>query len=322
MSRVVLKERIQAMPIVWRTSRRLILSPVRSYFRYFPVHSGKYFFWRSVACHVRWLESWTTATTVFGSKLRVDPKDDVGRCIYYFGVWEPNLTAWIANSLSPGDTFVDVGANIGYFSALAARIVKGQGSIVSIEGMPATCDVLKANLQLNGVRNARIVHMAVWDAVANIEMFGPSTGVVGTASTVKSSAEKWGYKSKVIVPCAPLSSILTAAEIKAARIVKIDVEGAEWRVASGMSELMKSGRDDLEIVIEVNPDSLRLEGRSSQDLCALFRKFGFHSYQIENLYGDLSRISLSPLSRPRRIEQVPEGEQSDVIFSRRDVDVL
>jgi len=310
------------MPLVLRTSRCLILLPVRSYFRYFPLHSGKCFFWRNVACHVRWLESWTTATTLFGSKLCVDPKDDVGRCIYYFGVWEPNLTAWIMHSLSPGDTFVDVGANIGYFSALAAGIVKGQGSIVSIECMPTTCEVLNANFQLNGIRNGRIVPMAVWDAVGNIEMFGPCTGVVGTASAFKSSADKWDHKNKVMVPCAPLSSILTAEEIKAARIVKIDVEGAEWRVVAGMSELMKNGREDLEIVLEVNPDSLRLEGHSCQDLYALFRKFGFHLYHIENLYGDLSRISLNRLLRPRRIEQIPEGEQSDVIFSRRDVDVL
>jgi FkbM family methyltransferase len=322
MNQVALKKTIHAMPFLLGASRHMILSPVRSYFRYFPVPSGKRFLWRNVACHVRWLEYWTTATTLFGSKLHVDPRDDVGRCIYYFGVWEPNLTAWITRALSPGDTFVDVGAHVGYFSTLAAGIVKEQGSVVSIEGMPRTCDLLRANYQLNGIRNGRIVPMAVWDAVGNIEMFGPSTGIFATASAIKSRAEQWDLKSEVTVPCAPLSSILTAAEIKAARIVKIDVEGAEWRVVSGMDELMKSGRNDLEIVLEVNPNSLNLEGQSCQDLYAIFRKFGFHPYQIENLYGDLSRISLRPPSRPRRIEQIPEGEQSDVIFSRRDVDFL
>jgi FkbM family methyltransferase len=322
MNQVALKERIRAMPVVLGASRHLILSPVRSYFRYFPVRGGKRLLWRSLACHVRWLEYWTTATTLSGSKLHVDPKDDVGRCIYYFGVWEPNLTAWITRSLSPGDTFVDVGANIGYYSALAAGIVKDQGSVVSIEGMPRTCDVLKANYQLNRIRNGRIVPMAAWDAVGNIEMFGPSAGVFATASAIKSRAEQWGLKSKVTVPCAPLSTILTAAEIKATRIVKIDVEGAEWRVVSGMNELMKGGRDDLEVALEVNPDSLHQEGQSCQDLYAIFRRFGFHPYQIENLYGDLSHSSLRPPSRPRRIEQIPEGEQSDVIFSRQDVDFL
>jgi len=322
MNQVALKEKIQAMPAVWSASRNLILSPVRSYFRYFPVSGGKRFLWKSVACHVRWLESWTTATTLFGSKLRVDPKDDVGRCIYYFGVWEPNLTAWITRSLCPGDTFVDVGANVGYFSALAARIVKDQGSVVSIEGMPRTCDVLKANFQLNGIRNGRIVPMAVWDSFGDIEMFGPSTGIFGTASALKSRADEFDLKSKVIVPCAPLSSILTAAEINAARIVKIDVEGAEWRVVSGMNELMENGREDLEIVLELNPNSLHQEGQSCRSVQMHFKRFGFHPYQIENIYGDLSRISLKPPSRPKRIEQIQEGGQSDVIFSRRDVDVL
>jgi FkbM family methyltransferase len=322
MNQVALKEKIHAMPVVLGASRHLVLSPVRSYFRYFPVQGGKRFLWRNVACHVRWLEYLTTATTLFGSKLHVDPKDDVGRCIYYFGVWEPNLTAWITRSLSPGDTFVDVGANVGYFSALAAGIVKDQGSVVSIESMPRTCDVLKANYELNGIHNGRIVPIAVWDTVGDIEMFGPSTGVIGTASAIKSRADQWELKSKVTVACAPLCSILTATELKSTRIVKIDVEGAEWRVVSGMNELMKNGRDDLEVVLEVNPDSLRLEGQSCQTLYALFRKFGFHPYQIENLYGDLSRISLKPPSRPRRIEQIPEGEQSDIIFSRRDVDFI
>jgi hypothetical protein len=181
MNQVALKKTIHAMPFLLGASRHMILSPVRSYFRYFPVPSGKRFLWRNVACHVRWLEYWTTATTLFGSKLHVDPRDDVGRCIYYFGVWEPNLTAWITRALSPGDTFVDVGAHVGYFSTLAAGIVKEQGSVVSIEGMPRTCDLLRANYQLNGIRNGRIVPMAVWDAVGNIEMFGPSTGIFATS---------------------------------------------------------------------------------------------------------------------------------------------
>jgi FkbM family methyltransferase len=237
-------------------------------------------------------------------------------------VWEPNLTAWITRALSPGDTFVDVGANVGYFSALAAGIVKDQGSVVSIESMPRTCEVLNANFQLNGIRNGRIVPMAVWDSEGSIEMFGPSSGVFATASAIKSRAEQWEHNSKVSVPCAPLSSILTAAEVESTRIIKIDVEGAEWRVVLGMDELFKNGRDDLEIVLEVNPDSLGSEDQSCQSLQAHFRQFGFHPYQIENLYGDLSRISLRPPSRPKRVERIPEGEQSDVIFSRRDVEFL
>jgi FkbM family methyltransferase len=310
------------MPIVWSGIRCLILSPVRSYFRYFPVRRGKQAVWRHIVCHLRWLESWETTKTVFRKKLRVYPIDDIGRSIYYFGIWEPNLTFWIAHSLSPGDTFVDVGANIGYFSLLAAGIVGERGSVVSIEAMPRTCEVLAENFRLNGIGNGRVVGMAVWDGPGNIEIFGPSEGISGTASALKSRAETWNHRSQVMVPCATLSSILSGEEIRDARIVKIDVEGAEWHVVSGMTELMKRGREDLEIVVELDPQSLRLDSHSCQDVSTLFRRFGFHPYQIENVYGDLFYTSSIAPARPRRIDRIPEGEQSDIIFSRRDVEVL
>lgn len=323
MDRLLVKHKIQAMPVVWKGIRCLILFPLRSYFRYFPVRRGKRLAWRHFSPHVHWLEAWVTTKTVSQNKLNVNPTDDdIGRCIYYFGIWEPNLTAWISQSLSPGDTFVDIGANIGYFSVLAAGIVKESGRVIAIEAMPLTREVLEGNFRLNGIHNGRIVGMAVWDTLGDLEMFGTREGVSGKATALKSWAERWNHEDRVVVPCAPLSAILTAAEIGEARIVKIDVEGAEWHVVSGMIDLLDRGRDDLEIVVEVSPDSLQFEGRSCQDLFALFRKFGFHLYRIENKYGDLSDISLMPPSRPRRIEQIPEVGQSDVIFSRRDVDVL
>ena len=322
MDRLALKQRIQSIPIIRNTIRHLVLSPVRFYLRWFPIRLGKRAIWHNIACHLHWLEAPATAKTVFRAKLLVDPDEDVGRCIYYFGIWEPNLTAWISRSLSPGDIFVDVGANVGYFSLLAAEIVKDRGSVVSIEAMPRTCEVLEANFRMNGIRNGRVVGMAVWNAEGNIELFGPCEGTSGKASTRKAQVEKWNFKGRFVVPCAPLSSIVTAEETKGARIVKIDVEGAEWQAAQGMSCLIERGRQDLEIAVEVNPDSLHLQGLSCEDFHAFFRKFGFHVYQIENLYGDLSDISLRPPAPPRRIERIPENEQSDIIFSRRNGDVL
>lgn len=322
MDRLLLKQEIQAMPAVWKGIRCSILLPIRWYFRYFPVDRGKRTAWRHLHRHVHWLESGVIAKTVSGSRLYLNPEDDIGRSIYYFGVWEPNLTAWIADSLSPGDIFVDVGANIGYFSILAAGIVKENGSVISIEAMPRTRQVLEGNFRLNGIRNGRIVGLGVWDAAGSLEMFGTQERASATATAFKSWAEKWNHPDRVVVPCAPLSSILTTEETRRARIVKIDVEGAEWRVISGMIDLLNNGRSDLEIVVEVNPDALRQESRSCQDLWALFRKYGFHPYEIENRYGDLSDVCLAPPTRPRRIQQIPETGQSDVIFSRRDDAVL
>ena len=61
------------------------------------------------------------AKTIFGMQITGDAKDIIQQYVYYFGVWEPHITSWISSSLRPGDGFIDVGANIGYYSLLASQ---------------------------------------------------------------------------------------------------------------------------------------------------------------------------------------------------------
>lgn len=68
----------------------------------------------------------------------MDTQDLIQRYLYLFGAWEPHLTGWLRRRLRPGDGFVDVGANIGVFSVLAARLVGESGRVVAIE---ASADV-------------------------------------------------------------------------------------------------------------------------------------------------------------------------------------
>src|SRR5450755_115400 len=71
-----------------------------------------------------------------GWRVRGNTTDWIQRQLYYFGLWEPNLSAWIERRLSTGDVFVDVGANVGYFTLLAAGVVGKTGKVVAIEPMP------------------------------------------------------------------------------------------------------------------------------------------------------------------------------------------
>src|SRR5207249_2412898 len=95
---------------------------------------------------------------------------------YYFGMWEPHISRWIDERLSPGDTFIDVGANIGYYSLLAARRVGPTGSVVAIEPSPKTFRALEANLAQNRLKNVRTVNAAVSDRQATVPLYhGPDT---------------------------------------------------------------------------------------------------------------------------------------------------
>ena len=79
--------------------------------------------------------------------------DVLSEWLLYTGTWQPPLTRYLCRALAPGDSFVDVGANTGYFSLLAAARVRGRGRlgayVVAVEACPKTCERLRANLALN-----------------------------------------------------------------------------------------------------------------------------------------------------------------------------
>jgi FkbM family methyltransferase len=261
--------------------------------------------------------------TIFGTKISANTRDAVGQYIYYFGVWEPNLTGWIRHRLVPGDLFIDIGANIGYYSLLAARLVGDSGRVVAVEALPAIFAVLQRNVKINKARNVRVVNVAAWDCEEMIAVYTNSDDLPGQTTAIRFWADKYQLKQQTLVAAAPLTNILSREEIKGARLIKIDVEGAEWRVLAGMKSMIGICRNDIEVIVEVSPSALGAEGRTVEELLDLFRLNGFHAYRIENDYSAKSYLTRSHARRPSRIRGTPTiSEQSDIIFSRIDADSL
>lgn len=302
----------------------LVIPAVRGYIRYLPVPFGKQAAWNVVGIHHYGLEppKWDfTVRTVFGSRISANTREVVGKYIYYFGIWEPNLTYWIERRLAPGDGFIDVGANIGYYTLLASKIVGDTGKVVSVEALPAIFAALQNNLRLNAARNVRAVNCAAWDAEEMLTIYTHPEDLPGQTTVMPGWADEYHLESQSRIQAAPLSAILTAEEFRAARLVKIDTEGAEWHVLSGMKPLMGSCRDDLEIAIEINSKMLAVEGRTPQDVLDFFAGYGFHAYRIENDYLQERYLFREAPQLPRRIERIV-SEQTDVIFSRIDAESL
>jgi hypothetical protein len=165
------------------------------------------------------------------------------------------------------------------------------------------------------------VNCAAWDAEEMLTIYTQSEDLPGQTTVMPGWAEKYHLESRSRVQAAPLSAILTLEEFSTARIVKIDAEGAEWHVLSGMKPLMGSCRDDLEIAIEINSKMLEVEGRTPQDVLDFFAAYGFHAYRIENDYLQERYLYRETPQVPRRIERIVT-EQTDVIFSRIDAESL
>jgi FkbM family methyltransferase len=306
--------------------RDLTIPAVRGYLRYAPTPLGKRALWSVVMRHFLGLEppEWDfTVSTVFGSKVTANTRDTICKYIYYFGVWEPNLTHWIRHRLSPGDVFIDVGANIGYFTLLASRLVGDSGKVIAVEALPAIFASLENNLKINGARNVRVVNCAAWDAEEMITIYTQPENLPGQTTVMPAWASKWHLENESQIPAAPLSAILKPEEFRSARLIKIDVEGAEWHALCGMRRLMSTCRDDLEVMIEVDAKMLEAEGRTSQDVLNFFGRYGFHSYRIENDYSANSYLGKNHARRPSRVRGAPiTSDQTDFIFSRIDADSL
>src|SRR5262249_50856820 len=106
-----------------------------------------------------------------------------------------------------------------------------------------------------------------------------------------------------------------------ARLIKIDVEGAEWPVLLGIAPLLKASRDDLEVVLEIHPGQLAQQGKRTEDILAVFGAAGFHAYKLTNGYWALSYLPPYEDRRPRRL-QGPVQRETQLVFSRRDAEVL
>jgi FkbM family methyltransferase len=136
----------------------------------------------------------------------------------------------IAAELRPGDVFFDVGANVGFFSLIASRIVSPTGTVVAFEPVPEIAHQLEANARINGLKNIRVLNMAV--AERDGEMRLQLTAHPGGA-TLEGFGRPHDRTGTISVPARTLDSLIAIGEVPAPSVIKIDVEGAEAAVLVG-----------------------------------------------------------------------------------------
>ncbi len=254
-----------------------------------------------------------------GDTFQVDTVDGIEGYLHVFGVWEPDLQAWLRGRLRPGDTVIDIGANIGAVTVPAARLVGPAGAVVAIEAIPGTAERLRTNLELNGLSShVRVVQAAASDHVGDLTLYLPSKYNRGGTSQVDAGDSAAAYT----VPCAPVTDLATTAELAAARIIKIDVEGAEPEVVAGLTPALDRLRDDVEIQVEVAPERMRVGGFTVDDVFGPLEDVGFLPYLLRNDYHPARYVSNTEHPEPPRRIRRPIREQCDVVFSRIDAEVL
>lgn len=234
-------------------------------------------------------ETWARTA---GGLVRAPLDDYVGRAAYFTGDLDPKIT-WICRRLvRPGDTAVDIGANIGIVSLLLAKLVGPSGRLHCFEPNPRMQRLLQSSLERNGVTNATIHRIALGSAEAQLELFVPAVNA-GAASLLPARAK--GAAQTLTVPVRPLSAVLSEHGIERIHFVKIDVEGFEAEVLRGACELLESNQRPGAILFELNSGSHG--SYADEPTIVLLREFGYRFFAVP---WALTRVRVEPLDLTRR----------------------
>jgi FkbM family methyltransferase len=190
-----------------------------------------------------------------GSGLRFvcDLRDGIAREVCFTGRYGPQETRLLRHFLTPGMTFVDVGANWGYFTLLAASLVGPRGRVLALEPEPRLFGLLEQNLRLNDLEHVTAIRAAASDRRSNkiLHAFEEDGGNWGESSLALAPP---GALSAEVEGC-PLDAAAARADLTTIDLVKIDVEGHELQVLAGMSEGLESGRYR-RLIVEWHPAAL------------------------------------------------------------------
>lgn len=245
--------------------------------RNYPVEKGQ---WRLGALAYRLLPEATVrseiriAGTRHGFAMRLDLGQFVDRTIYCTGGWEPLETMVIAAALKPGDTFVDVGANIGFFSLLAHRLVGPEGRVHAVEATPSTADLLGGNIALNDAGAIRVHRCAAGDREGLVTMVVHDAGNIGSNHLSMDGDTAPG--DDAAVPLHRLDGLFAGEAI---RLIKLDIEGAEAMALRGAGALLDGDRAPA-LLFEFSPDMLRGMGDDPAALLAHLEGKGYTIYEI------------------------------------------
>jgi FkbM family methyltransferase len=207
-------------------------------------------------------------------RIRLDFSDRIQRWMWA-GVYERELVAILKSCLRPGMTVLDIGANIGYFSALAAALVGPEGRVYAFEPCPSALGRLRVNAA--GYPWIEVWPVAVSDTSGCVVLFeSPREDEGGWASLVDSNPER----RRCEVECITLDDWLLRAAPPRVDFVKMDIEGAECRALAAAGVMLQTLRPV--VVAEVNQVNLALDGRRPEDLRGRLHAFGYDTYPIEN----------------------------------------
>ena len=232
--------------------------------------------------------------------MRLHPSGDnfISAALRLGNLQDPDVLAVLRGFTRPGDTVLDVGGNIGWFSIIASRLVGPRGTVVAIEPDPLNASLLVDNLSRNGCSNVILEQVAA-GAIAGVARLYHSADNAGDHQmAVIADRPSW-----VDVAVHPLDTLL-AGRTQRIDVLKMDTQGSEAATLRGMAGLL-ARHPRLRMVLEFWPHGLERCGSSATELLDLLEAAPRRYWLMENS-GRISPTDIAALRHRATTDFAPE----------------
>jgi FkbM family methyltransferase len=213
-----------------------------------------------------------------GVKMYLDPTDKViTPTILVLGNWETSETAWFLRVVKPGDTFVDAGANAGYYTIIGSRLVGDKGKVYAFEPEPEMFALLEKNVRLNGLTNVVLERKALSNRKGTLKLYLADKNK-GDHRIYQPEGES---RPSVDVEAVRLDEYFKGHERKI-DVLKSDTQGAEGLILEGMTGLLAGRTDGPTIFMEFWPHGLKGMGTDAAALLKMLRSYDYKFYDIDS----------------------------------------
>ena len=217
-------------------------------------------------------------------RLRIDRSSFIGSSLYWRG-YHSRETRLLPRLLGPGSVFVDVGANQGEFTLVAAKHAR-RGRVIAVEPVASLREDLAANLRLNGFDNVTVVPVALADRPGTLTLFADHRTVDGFLNEGTASLWSGGGRREVVgeVEVDTLDRLVATLALDRIDLMKIDVEGGELAVLRGGRESLR--RFGPVLLVELSEVNFRISGYGTQDVLSELRDLDYDAFLLDAAGGE------------------------------------
>lgn len=225
-----------------------------------------------------------------------------------FGVYEPYETSLFRSLVNPGMVVVDIGANVGYYTVIAASRVGPGGRVIAFEPEPENYSCLERSIEQNHFSNTTLHQQAVADRAGFLTLHLYDSNK-GKHSLVKDVHDAAGFSTEIRVPTVTLDEALSKLSVDRVDVIKMDIEGAESLALLGMSRALTTCHT---LFMEFTPASIQKAGHDPSDVLASLRAYGFTIAVIDEQRASTHRIT----DDPEFIRSIPHARCANLIASK------